>query len=85
MTAQSHSYSSVLPIAVFLPSGFELTNPQKSLIIFVPPCSLKNFRLPVAGEDVDDEEGDVDNGDEVTHGESGPVVDHLYRFKWSLF
>ena len=34
------SYFSVLPIAVFLPSGFELTNPQKSLIVFVSPCFL---------------------------------------------
>ena len=33
--------------------------------------------LPVAGEDPGDEEGDVEDGDEVTQGKRWPVLDHL--------
>ena len=33
--------------------------------------------LPVAGEDTDDENGDVDERDEVTQGQCGPVAPHL--------
>ena len=33
--------------------------------------------LPVAGDDPDDEEGDVEDWDEVTHGQRRPVFDHL--------
>ena len=40
--------------------------------------------LPVADDDPDDEEGDVDNRDEVTHAECGPVVDHLHMLRLFL-
>ena len=42
---------------------------------------IKISVLPVADYDPDDEEGDVDNRDEVTHAECGPVVDHLCRLR----
>ena len=35
--------------------------------------------LPVAGEDTDDEKGDVDERDEVTQGQCGPVASHLCK------
>ena len=42
---------------------------------------IKISLLPVADDDPDDETGDVDNRDEVTHAECGPVVDHLHMLR----
>ena len=42
-------------------------------------CFYKTSSLPVAGEDADDENGDVDERDEVTQGQCGPVASHLCK------
>ena len=71
----------MIPIAVFRPSGLELTKPQKSLqlisIVFLDSFYQKCL-LPVTGEDPNNEGGDEGDGDEaLLKGEGGPVLAKL--------